>query len=50
LIHTAKIALDTALAASGQEAPTREAYPQDIAGGFKITRKGLDFVREYFKN
>lgn len=25
-------------------------YAQDIAGGFKITQKGLDFVREYFKD
>jgi hypothetical protein len=25
-------------------------YAQDVRGGFKITRKGLDFVREYFKN
>ncbi|MBN9506599.1 MAG: DNA damage-inducible protein D [Altererythrobacter sp.] len=25
-------------------------YARDIQGGFKITRKGLDFVREYFKN
>jgi methylphosphotriester-DNA--protein-cysteine methyltransferase len=27
-----------------------QGYVQDIPGGFKITRKGLDFVREYFKN
>jgi hypothetical protein len=27
-----------------------QGYAQDIPGGFKITRKGLDFVREYFKN
>lgn len=27
-----------------------QGYAQDIAGGFKITQKGLDFVREYFKN
>lgn len=25
-------------------------YGQDVPGGFKITRKGLAFVREYFKN
>ncbi len=27
-----------------------QGYAQDVPGGFKITRKGLDFVREYFKN
>jgi hypothetical protein len=27
-----------------------QGYAEDIPGGFKITRKGLDFVREYFKN
>jgi hypothetical protein len=27
-----------------------QGYAQDIPGGLKITRKGLDFVREYFKN
>lgn len=27
-----------------------QGYAQDIAGGFKITQKGLDFVREYFRN
>jgi hypothetical protein len=27
-----------------------QGYAQDIPGGFRITRKGLDFVREYFKN
>ncbi|WP_211371477.1 DNA damage-inducible protein D [Altericroceibacterium indicum] len=27
-----------------------QGYAQDIRGGFKITRKGLDFVREYFKD
>ena len=27
-----------------------QGFAQDISGGFKITRKGLDFVREYFKN
>jgi hypothetical protein len=27
-----------------------QGYAQDIYGGFKITRKGLDFVREYFKD
>ena len=27
-----------------------QGYAQDIPSGFKITRKGLDFVREYFKN
>lgn len=27
-----------------------QGYAQDIRGGFKITRKGLDFVREYFKS
>ena len=27
-----------------------QGYAQDVRGGFKITRKGLDFVREYFKN
>jgi hypothetical protein len=27
-----------------------QGYAQDINGGFTITRKGLDFVREYFKN
>ena len=25
-------------------------YAEDVAGGFKITRKGLDFVREYFRD
>lgn len=27
-----------------------QGYAHDIHGGFKITRKGLDFVREYFKD
>ena len=27
-----------------------QGYVQDVSGGFKITRKGIDFVREYFKN
>ncbi len=27
-----------------------QGYAQDIYGGFKITSKGLDFVREYFKD
>lgn len=27
-----------------------QGYAQDVTGGFKITRKGMDFVREYFKN
>lgn len=27
-----------------------QGYAQDVRGGFKITRKGLDFVREYFRN
>lgn len=27
-----------------------QGFAQDVTGGFKITRKGLDFVREYFKN
>jgi methylphosphotriester-DNA--protein-cysteine methyltransferase len=27
-----------------------QGYAQDITGGFKITQKGLDFVREYFKD
>ncbi|WP_222428342.1 DNA damage-inducible protein D [Sphingomonas suaedae] len=27
-----------------------QGFAQDVPGGFKITRKGLDFVREYFKN
>jgi BRO family, N-terminal domain len=27
-----------------------QGYAQDVPGGFKISRKGLDFVREYFKN
>ncbi len=27
-----------------------QGYEQDVTGGFKVTRKGLDFVREYFKN
>lgn len=27
-----------------------QGYAQDIPGGFKITSKGLDFVREYFKS
>ena len=27
-----------------------QGYAQDVRGGFKITRKGMDFVREYFKN
>lgn len=27
-----------------------QGYAQDITGGFKITQKGMDFVREYFKN
>jgi hypothetical protein len=27
-----------------------QGYADDIPGGFRITRKGLDFVREYFKN
>lgn len=26
-----------------------QGYAQDIRGGFKITHKGMDFVREYFK-
>lgn len=27
-----------------------QGFAQDVPGGFKITRKGLDFVCEYFKN
>ncbi len=27
-----------------------QGYAQDVPGGFQITRKGMDFVREYFKN
>ncbi len=27
-----------------------QGFAQDVPGGFKITRKGLDFVREYFRN
>lgn len=27
-----------------------QGYADDIPGGFRITRKGLDFVREYFKD
>ena len=27
-----------------------QGYAQDVPGGFRITRKGMDFVREYFKN
>jgi hypothetical protein len=27
-----------------------QGYAQDISGGFKITAKGMDFVREYFKD
>ena len=27
-----------------------QGYAEDIPGGFKITSKGLDFVREYFRN
>ncbi|MEA3003743.1 MAG: DNA protein [Sphingomonadales bacterium] len=27
-----------------------QGFAQDVPGGFRITRKGLDFVREYFKN
>ncbi len=27
-----------------------QGYAQDVPGGFKITHKGLDFVREYFRN
>lgn len=27
-----------------------QGYAEDISGGFRITRKGLDFVREYFKD
>jgi len=27
-----------------------QGYAEDVPGGFRITRKGLDFVREYFKN
>lgn len=27
-----------------------QGFAQDIPGGFQITRKGMDFVREYFKN
>ena len=27
-----------------------QGFARDVPGGFKITRKGLDFVREYFKN
>ena len=26
-----------------------QGYAQDVTGGFKITHKGIDFVREYFK-
>jgi len=27
-----------------------QGYAQDVRGGFKITRKGMDFVREYFRD
>lgn len=27
-----------------------QGYAQDVPGGFRITHKGLDFVREYFRN
>ena len=27
-----------------------QGYAQDVPGGFQITHKGMDFVREYFKN
>lgn len=27
-----------------------QGYAQDVPGGFQITPKGMDFVREYFKN
>jgi hypothetical protein len=27
-----------------------QGYADDIPGGFRITPKGLDFVREYFKD
>ena len=27
-----------------------QGYAQDIRGGFKITKKGLDFVKEYFRD
>ena len=27
-----------------------KGYAQDVPGGFQITHKGMDFVREYFKN
>lgn len=27
-----------------------QGYAEDIPGGFRITRKGMDFVREYFKD
>lgn len=27
-----------------------QGYAQDVPGGFQITRKGMDFVREYFRN
>jgi hypothetical protein len=27
-----------------------QGYAQDISGGFKITARGMDFVREYFKD
>jgi len=27
-----------------------QGYAQDIPGGFHITRKGMDFVREYFRS
>lgn len=27
-----------------------QGFAEDVPGGFKITRKGMEFVREYFKN
>jgi hypothetical protein len=27
-----------------------QGYAQGVPGGFQITRKGMDFVREYFRN
>jgi hypothetical protein len=27
-----------------------QGYAQDVPGGFQITQKGMDFVREYFRN
>ena len=27
-----------------------QGYAEDVQGGFQITNKGMDFVREYFKN